>query len=91
MFLANKEVNSARHETLACPCYSVGNHSVSERLVNPSLMVVLDDSFLRPQSKINLAWPLNFENGLSVDSGCISANRTKLSVILRSNLVSISG
>ena len=60
-FLANKEVNSARHETLACPCYSVGNQSVSERLVNPSLMVVLDDSFLRRQSKINLAWPLNFE------------------------------
>ena len=44
MFLANKEVNSARHETLACPCYSGGNHSVSERLVNSTLMVALDDS-----------------------------------------------
>ena len=43
-FLANKEVNSARHETLACPCYSDGSHSVSERLVNSTLIVVLDDS-----------------------------------------------
>ena len=43
-FLANEEVNSPRHETLACPCFSGGNQSVSERLVNPSLMLVLDDS-----------------------------------------------
>jgi len=34
--LAEKEVNSAAHhaETLACPCNSGRNHSVSERLVN---------------------------------------------------------
>ena len=42
-FLANKEVISAHHETLACPCSSGGNHSVPERLVNCALIVVFDD------------------------------------------------
>ena len=62
-FLANKEVNSARHETLASSCYSGGNHSVSKRLVNCTLIVVLDDC----RKSIWLE-PLNLENGSFVNS-----------------------
>ena len=66
--LANKEVNSARHETLACSFYSGGNHSVSKRLVNCTLMVVLDEC---PKSMWVEA--LNLEKRSFVNSGNFDA------------------
>ena len=64
VFLSNLEVNRARHETVACPCHSGGNHSVSERLVNSSLMLVLDGSrkstwLVHSSSKMACLWSVD--------------------------------